>query len=810
MREEIVFQIYHNQELEFRVEEGLSLLFGLNGCNQISTGIENYELERAGLLLINPMGIYQLTCPENSALLHLHMGRSVLQTVGWDRNKHCYCYAQNNNGEEESYRRIRQYLAEIFQEYLQNHSLSLDYHSPLLKMLRCLQRDFSGNYGMQLQREQTVQRMKHILDYIHEHWWEDLSLSGVAEQEYLSSSYLSRFFQKNLNVSFSKYIKRLRLIHASRMLIQTEESVTRIAYDCGFKTPSAFIEAFKQLYQKTPKQFRDVRHQLQREQTVGLPQERMRSDVSALLEYSPKKSHEPSMQEISLQLDCTQGKGRKIKWRRMLNIGYARDGLSAPVQEQIRRAQEEIGYEYIRFHGILDSDMHVYWEDENGKPYFHFTYVNMLFDFILSLGLKPYVELSFMPSQLAREQTRIFDRSSVFSGCIALDKWRNLIRAVVQNFIDRYGREEVLQWRFTTISRSYMHLGCILPEDYDALYENCYRGVKSVDSELSFGGPGCFAYLIQEANGFSQFFDLARERDCIPDFITMQCHPHDQSAEDGLFMSYTYNQQSAPAVLSDDDDFLLHSMQKLKALLKEYGMEDKEIFIEECTSTLWQRDLSGDTCYKASWLAKNVCDNEDMAVFGYWLLTDFMEERARLESVYHGGYGMFTYNGIPKASYYSMVLLGQLGNEIVAKGENWMLTRKGEEYQMILFNCSRYSSIYRYRYQRLENPEDAYSVFEQGEKLHFRFCLEHLPEGNYLIEQTKISREQGSSFDQWLELGAPPCPDVKSVAYLKKYSHPMNTVKRREAQNGLHFSLEMAPMDTMLIKISPEKQGNIR
>lgn len=806
-RKRSTFQICHNQELEFRLEEGITLFFGLNGSSQISTGIKNFELNRAGLLVINPLELYQLTCGEDAAVLCLHVEPSVLEMAGWERSKHCACYAADNKEETEALRQIRRYLAEAFQEYLQDHDIPTYFHSPLMQLLRHLQSSEFADYPTQPKREATVRRVKQILDRIHQHWDEDISLAEIAKQEYLSVSYLSRFFQKNLNMTFSQYVKRLRLIHAARLLTQTEESITRISYDCGFKTPSSFIEVFKQQYHKTPGQFRESKQKTMHTSAPGLPKDSLRGDVSALLEYSLEEKKEIRSRQLSAAIDCAEGKTQSISWRRILNIGYARDGLSAPVQAQIRQAQREIGYEFIRFHGLLDSDMHVYWEDEDGNPIFHFSYVNMLFDFILSLGLTPYVELSFMPPQLAREQTRIFDRQSVFSGCIALDKWAALIRAVMRNFLQRYGREEVLTWKFTTISRSYMHLGCVLPEDYDALYRTTFRAIKAVDPDLSFGGPGCFAYLITEPNGFAEFLQRATEDGCVPDFISMQCHPHNQSAEDGLFMSYTYNQQSAPAVLSDDEDFLLHSLQNLHALLERCGMGDREIFIEECTSTLWQRDLSGDTCYKASWLAKNVCDNADHAVFGYWLLTDFMEERAMLESIYHGGYGMFTYSGVPKASYSAMRMLALLGKEVVDRGENWLLTRQEEEYRMILYNCCQYSNIYRYRYKRLENPQDAYSVFEPGEQVQLQFYLKNIPDGVYRFEEQRISRKQGSSFDKWVELGAPRYPDEETREYLIQCAQPERSMKRVQVSGGLRFEVQLEPMDTVLIRFFQEKRG---
>ena len=76
-----------------------------------------------------------------------------------------------------------------------------------------------------------------------------------------------------------------------------------------------------------------------------------------------------------------------------MNIGYAHDGLIGSVQEQLRRAQKEIGFTYLRFHGIFDDDMHIYQENEDGSPWFNFAYADLLFDFIQEIGLIPYVEL---------------------------------------------------------------------------------------------------------------------------------------------------------------------------------------------------------------------------------------------------------------------------------------------------------------------------------------------------------------------------------------------------------------------------------
>ena len=794
-KEGISFQVFLNQEIAFQFAEGLSVFFGLNGESRIFCGNYQYELFSAGVLVVNPFEIYRLVCPADASVVCLHISRSVLNLANWNYGGKCSCYAHSGKVETEEYEKIRGLIAEIFQDYVEDQSSSM-LTSAIMKLLDDLKMRFMIDGGAQPQRESSVWRLKNILDHVHEHWNEDISLSEIAKQEFLSVGYLSRFFHKYLNMNFSQYLKELRLSHSMQMLKQNHLSITHISYECGFKTPSTFIEAFKQQYGQTPGQFRQSQQDIQSQQIVDSSRNDLQSDMAALLAYLPEeKDMEIPSRTQQILVDCTKMLSEKSgSWRRILNIGYARDGLMAGIQDQIRHAQKEIGFEFIRFHGLLDVDMHIYSENEQGMPRFYFAYVDMLFDFILSVGLKPYVELSFMPPQIAREQTMIFDRPSVISGCTDLEKWGLLIRAVIHHFIQRYGREEVRGWRFTTISQSYVHLNCVRWEDYQKLYETAYRAVKELDEGLAFGGSGCFPEFIEQEDGMPACLNLVKDRNCLPDFIAFQFYPHIYT-EDPLFMEFTLSQQSAPAILSDDRDYLVHSLDKLEHLLEQHELFDREIYLEESTSTLWQRDLSSDTCYKSVWLAKNMCDSHNRAVFGYWLLTDLLEERATLEDIFHGGYGLFTYNGIPKAGYYAMRLISRMGNRVIDSGEGWMLTQHGDDYQLLTYNYCHYSNIYRYRYKRLETPKEAYSVFEQGEILRLQFRLDGIPEGKYRVERWGITRENGSSFDKWMEIGSPRYPNEHELTYLMETAQPSYRVEVMRVHGELHVEVLLHPLE---------------
>ena len=182
------------------------------------------------------------------------------------------------------------------------------------------------------------------------------------------------------------------------------------------------------------------------------------------------------------------------------------------------------------------------------------------------------------------------------------------------------------------------------------MFEATYQTIKMIDPELKLGGAGCFPGIALAPDGLRRFLLDVKEHGCPPDFITVQCYPHEDFSQDSDFFYFTSKQTSMPSVLSKDKNFTLHFLQRLNRIRQEIGFADCPVVVEEWNSTLWQRDLSGDTCYKAAWLIKNVLQNYDQAEYlGYWLLTDFLDEWLVPGGVFHGGYGLFTINGIPKA-----------------------------------------------------------------------------------------------------------------------------------------------------------------
>ena len=451
---------------------------------------------------------------------------------------------------------------------------------------------------------------------------------------------------------------------------------------------------------------------------------------------------------------------------------------------------------------MLDQELHIYQGMENGQVKCCFTYFDMVIDFLLEQGLRPFLEFSFIPRELAKAQTSIFETGSITAACADCTAFGALVEAILRHAICRYGWDEVSQWKFSTFQINYVFFDCMTMDEYLELYDCVYHAVKAVDTRLQFGGPGAMSSVVWDPRGMRVFLQYATAHDCLPDFLTVQSYPHESSSADANFMSYTLSQQSIPSVLSKDTNFVKTFLYDLNGICREFELPDMDIFIEEWNSTLWQRDLSSDTCYKSVWLTKNICENMDaVSAFGYWTISDLMDERANFDSMYHGGYGLFTYNGVPKSGYEALRLLGQLGNCCIASGDGWYFTQSEREWQLILYNYTHYDNIYRYRYRRLEHPEDAYSVFESGKIVRFQVTFPALRRGLYQIEQQEITRTSGSSFDLWLAAGAPPSPDRAFLQYLAEHASAHRTLTTEQVDTALRLETTLQPLEVRLFRI---------
>jgi xylan 1,4-beta-xylosidase len=179
-------------------------------------------------------------------------------------------------------------------------------------------------------------------------------------------------------------------------------------------------------------------------------------------------------------------------WEQMFGSGRAILSLREGYRQDLQAVKQITGFQYVRFHAIFHDEVGVYDEDKQGQPVFNFSYVDQIYDGLLANGVKPFVELSFMPNKLAA--TPIL-QSFWYKPDVAPPKdwakWDNLITQFVSHLVERYGIDEVSQWYFEVWNEPNLDFwgGDPRQATYWDLYDHTARAVKAVNPHLRIGGP---------------------------------------------------------------------------------------------------------------------------------------------------------------------------------------------------------------------------------------------------------------------------------------------------------------------------------
>lgn len=104
-------------------------------------------------------------------------------------------------------------------------------------------------------RGESIDRIKRILKYIETYYQSEISLGSIAEHFYMNPAYFSEYFKKMLGVTYSQYLRMIRIKHAKLLLEKGEKSIVDIMFDCGFSSVSAFYAAFLKETDISPKAY---------------------------------------------------------------------------------------------------------------------------------------------------------------------------------------------------------------------------------------------------------------------------------------------------------------------------------------------------------------------------------------------------------------------------------------------------------------------------------------------------------------------------------------------------------------------------
>jgi len=504
-----------------------------------------------------------------------------------------------------------------------------------------------------------------------------------------------------------------------------------------------------------------------------------------------------------IQADLTQVKGpRSMVWQDSVGAGRVGEGLRAGWRSQLELCRKELGFNYLRAHGLLHDELGVYSEDKQGNPRYNWQYIDDIYDYLLGIGMKPFVEISFVPKALASGERTIFWWNANVSAPKDYAKWDALITALVKHWTDRYGAGEVSKWRFEIWNEPQLSIFFEPPpgksprEAYFELYEHTAKDIASVNPNYFIGGPAGPGW-------FKELIDLSIQKNLPLDFISF--HPYglaggptglDETGENLLYLSNNLDAVSKGANWGAD-------------IVKNSSKPNLPIYITEWSSSYSSRDPIHDTYFEAPYILEQLRNTEQMGAMSYWTFTDVFEENGPGWRPFHGGFGLINYQGIRKSAYWAYWFLAQLGPTEIKSSDPASYVTKDDKggYQVLFWDLT--DPIHG----RVQGPVSDQDFFTKPlipkEKDDATVKLTNIPSGTYTLKVYRIAYQHNDPYSRYLEMGRPMDLSREDVAKLNSLSsgNP-ESVSEVKVKGEFTTRLPMLENSVYLLTLTPKNKRN--
>lgn len=479
--------------------------------------------------------------------------------------------------------------------------------------------------------------------------------------------------------------------------------------------------------------------------------------------------------KLTVSADKSCGKINQY-WTKCVGSCHAATALREDWRRQLRQCREEFGFEYVRFHGLLDDDMSVCLRDDKGSLEYSFFNVDSIFDFLLEIGMKPFIELSYMPTALASGTQTVFHYLGNITPPKSYDEWGNLIGELTGHLEQRYGAEEVRMWFFEVWNepnlKDFFWSGTM--EEYFKLYQYAAFAVKKVDAKLKVGGPSSAidAWI-------TEMREFCAQNNVPLDFISTHHYPTDAAFGLGLDMEAQMARQVRGNLYS-----------RVKKALEESG--PLPLYYTEWNCSPSPRDPYHDKPYNAAFIVKTIANNLGLVdCYSFWTFSDIFEEAGFSSLPYHGGFGLLNIHGIPKPSYRAFQMLSKLTGERLDVAVN----ETSPTVECVASRSKEGLTILVSNHQVPKSPIEAERVnlFIEGIK------------GIRSVSLTRIDEAHTNPHKAWIDMGSPTYLNRAQIEKLMKASElSEESVGWNADGKGFTVDLVIQPHSAIAISLVPE------
>jgi xylan 1,4-beta-xylosidase len=438
-------------------------------------------------------------------------------------------------------------------------------------------------------------------------------------------------------------------------------------------------------------------------------------------------------------------------WEKMFGSGRAILSLRENYRTDLRAVKQITDFTYVRFHGIFNDEVGIYSEDSQGHSVYNFSYIDQIYDGLLANGVRPFVEISFMPDQLAGSHTlQAFWYHPNVAPPKDWNRWDDLVRAFAQHLVERYGIDEVSQWYFEVWNEPNLDFWAGQPkqETYWELYDRTAVTIKKVNPRLRVGGPST-----AQAAWVDAFIKHCTEKQIPLDYVSTHVYANDTAKD--IFGT----QEDIPR-----DRMVCRAVDKVHNQIKSSGMPNLPLIWSEFNASYKNEPDVTDATYMGPWMADTIrqCDGL-VDVMSYWTFSDVFEEQGVAKTPFYGGYGLIAEDGIPKPAFNAFKLLHDLGDErIQLDSESALLTRR-KDGTLVL-------AVWNYAPpEQNGSPRTITLRFKNANPKH--------------ASVSRVDSEHGDVHAAYSNMGSPPYPTQKQIQELRSAAN-LSAPQSEHLQHG--------------------------
>ncbi len=502
--------------------------------------------------------------------------------------------------------------------------------------------------------------------------------------------------------------------------------------------------------------------------------------VAALLALGTAQASSPPGATVQIAVDAkAEGVPFPHFWEQMFGSGRAVLALRDDYRKDIEAVHQATGFGYVRFHGIFDRDVGLVQRDALGNISYNFSYVDQIYDCLLERGVKPFVELSFMPPELSSDPSKVHDFWYHPNVMPPKDyaQWDAMIHAFAQHLIARYGIDEVASWYFEVWNEPNLTFWGGTPEQptYFTLYDHTARALKAVSPRIRVGGPS------------------TAQAAWVPAFLQ---HVHEAKVPVDFVSSHVYGDDTAQNVFKTEEnipraDMVCRAVDKVHHEIAASPYPKLPLIFSEYNASYANLPNVTDSIYMGPWMANTIreCAGK-VDIMSYWSFSDVFEEQGVVRTPFYGGFGVIAADRIEKPAFNAFAMLHRLGDKrLPVSSDSVLATRRGDGAVVL--------ALWNYA-----PPVGDTAVYTKGKPKgavkHYDVNVSHLGAATKATVY-RLDENHGNAVAAFDRMGRPDFPSREQIAQLRAAGN-MAAPETVAIQDG-RLTLDIPPQGLVVVEL---------